>query len=166
MTVQSRDKENDFIFAILDVVIGRLRVDVDGYERWTWEARTFWYRYVDIKASCCLSCVGVTKLPNPISIKSLIMFILKTLSIFGLLASSTTAAFTVPNDDQDMTGLTVNSIPYSTRVKYMRLVSFLRLYRCTVTDRWPRQTKLSMSRVDLVPLQHMELSLSITQQMQ
>ena len=33
MTVQSRDKENDFIFAILDVVIGRLRVDVDGYER-------------------------------------------------------------------------------------------------------------------------------------
>ncbi|KAG4415599.1 hypothetical protein IFR04_011268 [Cadophora malorum] len=51
------------------------------------------------------------------------MFTLKTLSIFGLLASSTTAAFTVPNDDQDMTGLTVNSIPYSTRVKYMRLAN-------------------------------------------
>lgn len=54
------------------------------------------------------------------------MFISKTLSAFWLLASSATAAFIVPNDDQDMTGLTVNSIPYATRVKYMRLVSRFR----------------------------------------
>ncbi|KAG4435174.1 hypothetical protein IFR05_009343 [Cadophora sp. M221] len=51
------------------------------------------------------------------------MFALKNLYILSLLASLAAAAFTVPNDDQDMTGLTVNSIPYSTRVKYMRLAN-------------------------------------------
>ncbi|KAL5322823.1 hypothetical protein ACEPPN_010802 [Leptodophora sp. 'Broadleaf-Isolate-01'] len=51
------------------------------------------------------------------------MFAFKSFSIIGMLASSAAAAFTVPNDDQDMTGLTVNSIPYSTRVKYMRLAN-------------------------------------------
>lgn len=38
------------------------------------------------------------------------------------LVASTVAHFVVPNDDQNMTGVIVNGIPYSTRVKYMRLV--------------------------------------------
>ncbi|KAJ4294357.1 hypothetical protein N0V90_008047 [Kalmusia sp. IMI 367209] len=41
----------------------------------------------------------------------------------ALYASTALAHFTVPNDDQDMSGLVVNSIPYSTRVKYMRLAN-------------------------------------------
>ncbi|CAO2653064.1 Nn.00g024750.m01.CDS01 [Neocucurbitaria sp. VM-36] len=48
------------------------------------------------------------------------------LSILGslaLLASSVACHFVVPNDDQDMSGLVVNSIPYSDRVKYMRLAN-------------------------------------------
>lgn len=94
------------------------------------------------------------------------MFLLKTLSIFGLLASSAAAAFTVPNDDQDMTGLTVNSIPYSTRVKYMRLVSSLESMYFPKVNIPLRQTKLSTNRVDHVHLPHMELSSSITRQMQ
>jgi len=44
-----------------------------------------------------------------------------------LLSLVTTQELTVANDDQNMSGLVVNSIPYSTRVKYMRLV-FLFLY--------------------------------------
>ncbi|KAH6679384.1 cytidine deaminase-like protein [Halenospora varia] len=51
------------------------------------------------------------------------MFILKSLVILGLLGALAAAHFVVPNDDQDMSGLTVNSIPYSTRVKYMRLAN-------------------------------------------
>lgn len=39
------------------------------------------------------------------------------------LAAAAVAHFIVPNDDQDMSGLVVNGIPYRTRVKYMRLVS-------------------------------------------
>lgn len=49
------------------------------------------------------------------------------LALGALLALSTTAHFTVPNDDQDMSGLVVNGIPYSTRVKYMRLVLLFHL---------------------------------------
>lgn len=44
------------------------------------------------------------------------------LSFLSFYASVALAHFIVPNDDQDMSGLVVNSIPYSTRVKYMRLV--------------------------------------------
>lgn len=40
----------------------------------------------------------------------------------ALLAATAAAHFVVPNDDQDMSGIVVNRIPYSTRVKYMRLV--------------------------------------------
>lgn len=49
------------------------------------------------------------------------MFFSKLLSI-AVLATTATAHFIVPNDDQDMSGLIVNGIPYSERVKYMRLV--------------------------------------------
>jgi len=44
------------------------------------------------------------------------------LSTVALLAATAAAHLTVPNDDQDMSGVVVNGIPYSTRVKYMRLV--------------------------------------------
>jgi hypothetical protein len=47
---------------------------------------------------------------------------LSTIASIILLAASATAHFVVPNDDQNMTGVVVNGIPYSTRVKYMRLV--------------------------------------------
>jgi hypothetical protein len=43
----------------------------------------------------------------------------------ALLAAAAAAHFVVPNDDQDMSGVVVNGIPYSTRVKYMRLVRLL-----------------------------------------
>jgi len=44
-------------------------------------------------------------------------------AVLGQLLSIVTAeGLTVANDDQNMSGLTVNAIPYSTRVKYMRLV--------------------------------------------
>jgi hypothetical protein len=46
-----------------------------------------------------------------------------------LLAASAAAHFVVPNDDQNMTGVVVNGIPYSTRVKYMRLVHFPFIHR-------------------------------------
>jgi hypothetical protein len=49
------------------------------------------------------------------------MYFLKVVNI-ALLASAVAAHFVVPNDDQDMSGVVVNGIPYSTRVKYMRLV--------------------------------------------
>jgi hypothetical protein len=54
------------------------------------------------------------------------MFLAKVTHI-ALLAASVAAHFVVPNDDQNMSGVVVNGIPYSTRVKYMRLVcnSFL-----------------------------------------
>jgi hypothetical protein len=55
------------------------------------------------------------------------MFKPQALIALGLAVSSATAALVIANDDQDMSGLIVNSIPYSTRVKYMRLVSFLAL---------------------------------------
>ncbi|PVI04061.1 cytidine deaminase-like protein [Periconia macrospinosa] len=45
------------------------------------------------------------------------------LAPMALLAAFTAAHFTVPNDDQNMSGLVVNGIPYSTRVKYMRLAN-------------------------------------------
>lgn len=51
------------------------------------------------------------------------MLFFKSLCALSLLASSAIAGFVVANDDQDMTGLVVNGIPYATRVKYMRLVS-------------------------------------------
>ncbi|KAH8927815.1 cytidine deaminase-like protein [Atractiella rhizophila] len=41
----------------------------------------------------------------------------------SLLLGGSSAKFTVANDDQDMTGVIVNGIPYSTRVKYMRLAN-------------------------------------------
>jgi len=50
------------------------------------------------------------------------------LSLFtriAILSATAAAHFVVPNDDQDMSGVVVNGIPYSTRVKYMRLVSVL-----------------------------------------
>jgi hypothetical protein len=43
----------------------------------------------------------------------------------AILAATAAAHFVVPNDDQDMSGVVVNGIPYSSRVKYMRLVLFL-----------------------------------------
>lgn len=46
----------------------------------------------------------------------------RTLLACGL-AVTTACHFTVPNDDQDMSGLVINGIPYSTRVKYMRLTN-------------------------------------------
>jgi hypothetical protein len=39
------------------------------------------------------------------------------LATFGLLASTAAVGLTIANDDQDMSGLVVNSIPYSSRVK-------------------------------------------------
>ena len=45
------------------------------------------------------------------------------LSNLLLVVAPALAAFVVQNDDQNMSGLVVNSIPYATRVKYMRLVS-------------------------------------------
>lgn len=44
------------------------------------------------------------------------------LLFLGLWTFTVLAHFTVPNDDQDMSDLVVNNIPYSIRVKYMRLV--------------------------------------------
>jgi hypothetical protein len=47
---------------------------------------------------------------------------LSTLAHIACLAATAAAHFVVPNDDQNMSGIVVNGIPYSTRVKYMRLV--------------------------------------------
>lgn len=47
----------------------------------------------------------------------------KTFSAIALLASTALAGLTIANDDQDMSNLVVNGIPYSARVKYMRLVT-------------------------------------------
>jgi hypothetical protein len=52
------------------------------------------------------------------------------LSCFAFLAASAAAQFVIPNDDQNMSGVVVNGIPYNTRVKYMRLVSLLSNTRC------------------------------------
>lgn len=49
------------------------------------------------------------------------MFMLKALLALGAVASST-AHFTIPNDDQDMSGLVVNAVPWVKRVEYMRKV--------------------------------------------
>jgi hypothetical protein len=49
------------------------------------------------------------------------MYLSKLTSIV-FLAATAVAHLVVPNDDQDMSGVVVNGIPYSTRVKYMRLV--------------------------------------------
>jgi hypothetical protein len=78
------------------------------------------------------------------------MYLLKAANI-ALLASAVAAHFVVPNDDQDMSGVVVNGIPYSIRVKYMRLVSPFTSPPFTepkliVT----RPMKLSMSRAVLV----------------
>ncbi|ORY65027.1 cytidine deaminase-like protein [Pseudomassariella vexata] len=43
----------------------------------------------------------------------------KIILLLGAIASCA-AHFTVPNDDQDMSGLTVNSLPWDKRVEYMR----------------------------------------------
>jgi hypothetical protein len=51
-------------------------------------------------------------------------------SFLSFYASAALAHFVVSNDDQDMSGLVVNSIPYSTRVKYMRLVCLSSLLFC------------------------------------
>lgn len=74
------------------------------------------------------------------------MYVLKIANI-ALLASAVAAHFVVPNDDQDMSGVVVNGIPYSTRVKYMRLVNpvlfpFSMISKLIVT----RPMKLSLSR--------------------
>jgi hypothetical protein len=50
------------------------------------------------------------------------IFTFKILNTVVLVASVAAAGLTIASDDQDMSGLVVNSIPYSTRVKYMRLV--------------------------------------------
>jgi hypothetical protein len=50
--------------------------------------------------------------------------LLHTFATAVILAATATAHFVVPNDDQDMSGVVVNGIPYSSRVKYMRLVLF------------------------------------------
>jgi hypothetical protein len=47
---------------------------------------------------------------------------IRKLTTIAILAVTAAAHLVVPNDDQDMSGLVVNGIPYSTRVKYMRLV--------------------------------------------
>jgi hypothetical protein len=52
----------------------------------------------------------------------LVKMLLHTFASFALLAATTAAHFVVPNDDQDMSGVVVNGIPSSTRIKYMRLV--------------------------------------------
>jgi hypothetical protein len=44
----------------------------------------------------------------------------RKLTYLALPAATATAHLIVPNDDQNMTGVVVNGIPYSTRVKYMR----------------------------------------------
>jgi len=49
------------------------------------------------------------------------MYLTKLVNI-AVLAATAAAHFVVPNDDQDMSGVVVNGIPSSTRVKYMRLV--------------------------------------------
>jgi hypothetical protein len=78
------------------------------------------------------------------------MYFLKVANI-ALLASTAAAHFVVPNDDQDMSGVVVNGIPYSTRVKYMRLVSacisYFSLGRKLIAT---RPTKPSLSRAALV----------------
>ncbi|CCF45285.1 hypothetical protein CH063_14418 [Colletotrichum higginsianum] len=43
------------------------------------------------------------------------------LLVLGAVTASS-AHFVIPNDDQDMSGLTVNSIPAVKRVEYMRKV--------------------------------------------
>jgi hypothetical protein len=51
---------------------------------------------------------------------------LRNFTTIAFLVATVAAHFVVPNDDQNMSGVVVNGIPYSTRVKYMRLVrSFL-----------------------------------------
>lgn len=50
------------------------------------------------------------------------MLLLKSISAIALLATTAVAGLTIANDDQDMSNLIVNGIPYATRVKYMRLV--------------------------------------------
>jgi hypothetical protein len=50
---------------------------------------------------------------------------LRTLASTIFLVATVVAHFVVPNDDQNMTGVVVNGIPYSIRVKYMRLVPVL-----------------------------------------
>jgi hypothetical protein len=52
----------------------------------------------------------------------LVEMLIHTLTSFAFLAATASAHFVVPNDDQDMSGVVVNGIPSSTRVKYMRLV--------------------------------------------
>ncbi|OAL05333.1 cytidine deaminase-like protein [Phaeosphaeriaceae sp. SRC1lsM3a] len=53
---------------------------------------------------------------------------LRNLISAAVLATTAAAHFVVPNDDQNMTGVIVNGIPYSTRVKYMRLKANEALY--------------------------------------
>jgi hypothetical protein len=85
--------------------------------------------------------------------------LLYTLTSFTLLAATAAAHFIVPNDDQDMSGVVVNGISSSTRVKYMRLVclpSRQALHSRVLTT--IRPTKLSSSKAVLVHLPHMALS--------
>ncbi|CZR54850.1 uncharacterized protein PAC_04734 [Phialocephala subalpina] len=51
------------------------------------------------------------------------MLLLRTLAAVTFLASTAAASLTIANDDQDMSNLVVNGIPYATRVKYMRLTN-------------------------------------------
>lgn len=75
----------------------------------------------------------------------LIMFKVKVLATFGLLASTAAAGLTIANEDQDMSGLVVNSIPYSTRIKYMRLVC-PSAQNLIFYHRWPYADKPSLIR--------------------
>jgi hypothetical protein len=64
----------------------------------------------------------------------------------AFLAASAVAHLVVPNDDQDMSGVVVNGIPYSTRVKYMRLVLLPTPLSVLSSQNINRQTRLSSSK--------------------
>jgi hypothetical protein len=79
--------------------------------------------YVNIKTATIQS-VGLSLSAltvNTVSRPRSKMYIRK-LTTIAILAVTAAAHLVVPNDDQDMSDLVVNGIPYSTRVKYMRLV--------------------------------------------
>jgi hypothetical protein len=80
------------------------------------------------------------------------MYLSKLFHVASLTAT-VAAHLVVPNDDQDMSGVVVNGISYSTRVKYMRLVLFPILVAFSTVSDCIRPTKLSSNKADPVRLQ-------------
>jgi hypothetical protein len=83
---------------------------------------------------------------------------LRKLTIIAFLAATAAAHFVVPNDDQDMSGVVVNGIPYSTRVNYMRLVLRSVATSLVTLLKVSRRTKPSSSKAVLVLSPRMEPS--------